>query len=125
MNLSELSNLKPSASYLRDVADVSEQFYFSSHNKQVTIIHNRSGYHLCTFNCSLVRNNYPIDRWQVDCSNNSLIMIVHYFRCLIINLIPFARINSTIENDEFVRLFSSERTEKCASDSAQGDIYGV
>lgn len=57
---------------------------------QCGIIRNKTGYHLVTYNCALIKRHYPIDTWQIDVSANSVKdkqLVVHYFHCLVLSLL--------------------------------------
>lgn len=76
--------------------DFIQTYYFcdnridSEHFVQCGIIKNKNGFSVVTFNCSLVRPNYPIDVWQVDkvySSSSDEVFAVHHFRSLVLKIL--------------------------------------
>ena len=89
MNLTDLKNKTPTASQIREeVVDFYEFYNFSRFTKRCCIIRTAHDYALCTMNCSLIRPNYPLDTWQIDCRNKDRMFLVHYFYCLVAKLLP-------------------------------------
>lgn len=89
MNLTDLKNKTPTASQIReDVVDFYELYNFARFKTRCCIIKTSSDYALCTMNCSLIRENYPIDSWQIDCRNKDRTIVIHYFYCLVSKLLP-------------------------------------
>lgn len=103
MNLKDLQNKTPTASQIKEnVVDFYELYNFARLNKRCCIIQTSHDYALCTMNCSLIRENYPIDSWQIDCRNKDRTIVIHYFYCLVSKLLP-----------ESLRKYSSAQDTEC------------
>lgn len=62
----------------------------NEHFVQCGVIKNKSGYSVVTFNCSLIRPNYPIDTWQIDktySSSTDKYYAIHHFRTLVLRIL--------------------------------------
>ena len=56
---------------------------------QVGILKNKRGYCVCCYNCALVKENYPVDNWQIDkiygFSEQSF--AIHHFHLLVLKFL--------------------------------------